>query len=102
MIEYKIRYLPTFENDLEDALDYIRIKLQNPIAAEHLLEETEKSILKRCDAPLAFQPYYSKKDRKNHYYRIRVKDYFIYYVVIENVVEARRFLHSRRNIEEII
>jgi len=102
MIEYKIRYLPAFENDLEDALDYIRIELQNPIAAEHLLEETEKAILKRCSAPLSFQPYYSKKDRKNHYYRIRVKDYVIYYVVIENVVEARRFLYSRRNIEEII
>jgi len=102
MTSYKIRYLPTFEKDLEDALDYVALHLQNPAAATNLLKETEETILERLSAPLAFEPYYSKKERKYPYYRIRIKNYVIYYVVIEDVMELRRFVHSRRNIGNLI
>ena len=102
MTTYKIRYLPTFKTDLEDALDYITFNLQNPAAAKQLLKETEEAILKRLSVPLAFEPHYSKKERKNPYYRIRIKNYIVYYVVIEEVMEVRRFVYSRRNIENLI
>ena len=64
MTGYKIRYLPTFEKDLEEALDYIAFGLQNPAAAKQLLKETEEAILERFSAPLAFEPYCSKKKKK--------------------------------------
>jgi len=102
MKPYKIRYLPTFEKDLEEALDYVALHLQNPAAANQLLKETEKAILERLSEPLAFEPYYSKKERKNPYYRIRIKNYVIYYVVIEEVMELRRFVYNRRNIGNLI
>jgi Plasmid stabilization system protein len=102
MTKYKIRYLPTFEEDLEEALDYITFNLQNPAAAKQLLKETEEAILERLSAPSAFEPYYSKKERPNPYYRIRIKNYIVYYVVIEEVMEMRRFIYSRRNIENLI
>jgi Plasmid stabilization system protein len=102
MKPYKIRYLPAFEEDLEEALDYIALRLQNPEVATQLLKETEEAILERLSAPLAFEPYYSKKERKNPYYRIRIKNYIIYYVVIEEVMELRRFVHSRRDIGNLI
>ena len=31
---YKLRILPLFEEDLNEIVDYISIRLQNPIAAE--------------------------------------------------------------------
>lgn len=100
--QYKLRYLPLFEQDLTAVRDYIAITLQNPTAAQRLVEETEKAILKRLDTPLAFEPYHSNRDRKHPYYRIRVKNYTVFYVVIDDVMEVRRFVYSRRNLTDLV
>ena len=52
--------------------------------------------------PLAFKPYKSIRDRQNDYYRINVRNYAVFYVVIEDVMEVRRFVYSKRNLPEII
>ncbi len=40
---------------------------------------------------------------KNHpYYRINVRNFSIFYVVIDNTMEVRRILYSKRNIDELI
>ncbi|AEF84986.1 putative addiction module toxin, RelE/StbE family [Treponema primitia ZAS-2] len=98
----RLRYLPLFEQDLAAARDYIAIKLQNPVAAERLVEETEKAIKERLFAPLSFKAYNSIKDRKHKYYRIYVKNYAVFYVVIDDVMEIRRFIYSKRDIDNLI
>jgi len=100
--EYTLRYLPLFEQDLMTARDYITLNLQNPTAALQLVEDTETAIIKRLKNPLGFEQYHSKKDRKHSYYRIYIKNFVIFYVVIENVMEVRRFVYSKRNFSEII
>lgn len=97
-----LRYLPLFEYDLAAARDYIAYILQNPTAAQQLLEETEHAILKRLESPLSFEQYYSVKDRKHPYYCIRIRNYTVFYVVIDDVMEIRRFIYSRRNLSEFI
>ena len=82
--------------------DYIINKLQNPTAALRLMEDAEKAIFDRLKNPLAFQPYPSVRKRKHPYYRINVRNYSIFYVVIGNVMEVRRFLYSKRNLPEIL
>ncbi|GHV37509.1 hypothetical protein AGMMS49546_05480 [Spirochaetia bacterium] len=52
---YRLRYLPLFEQDLADARDYIAITLQNPVAANRLVEETEIAIQGRLLAPVSFK-----------------------------------------------
>lgn len=99
---YKLRYLPLFEKDLEDAVTYIAFELQNPEAADRLVDQVERAILKRLDNPEAFEPYLSKRERKYPYYRIYIKNYVVYYVVIDDVMEVRRFLYKRRNTNEIL
>jgi hypothetical protein len=104
---YQLRYLPLFEQDLADAADmgprdYIAITLQNPVAANRLMEETEKAIQERLSAPVSFKAYRSKKDRKHPYYRIYVKNYTVFYVVIDDAMEVRRFMYSRRDIDTLI
>lgn len=100
--KYILRYLPLFYNDLEETLLYISARLENPQAAFELLDAVEAAILERLPVAEAFEPYRSLKERKYPYYRIYVKNYVIYYVVIddegsEKIMEVRRFLYNKQN-----
>ena len=79
---YRLQYLPLFYDDLEETITYIAETLQNPHAANDLLDAVESAILKRVDAAEGFEPYHSLKERRYPYYRIYVNNYVIYYVVI--------------------
>lgn len=95
-----IRYLPIFRDDLEDAVNYIRDVLQNNVAANDLVYSVKAAIEERSHNPEYFEQYHSKKDREYPYYRIYVKNYVIYYVVIPgnpSIMEVRRFLYNKRN-----
>lgn len=41
---YKLRFLPLFEEDLNEIVDYITYRLKNPIAAETLVSDVQKAI----------------------------------------------------------
>lgn len=94
---YKLRFLPLFEEDLNEIVDYITFRLKNPIAAESFVNAVESAIMKRLPFAEAFEPYPSKRDRQHPYYRISVKNYMIFYVVIDDMMEVRRIIYSRRN-----
>ena len=98
--QYRLRFLPLFIKDLDEIVDYISIHLNNPIAAERLIDDVEKSIMRRLESPDIFAPYPSVKDREYPYYWIRVRNYYVFYVLIEDVMEVRRIIYSRRNISE--
>ncbi len=100
--EFTVRYLPLFEQDLAQVRDYIAYNLGNPTAALRLVSETEKAIMKRLSNPLGFKPYHSSKDRQHLYYRIYVRNYTVFYVVIGSVMEVRRFVYSRRDLPNIV
>lgn len=94
--KYKLRYLPLFEQDLIQTISYITNVLKNTDAAEKLVNFVEDAIQERLEYPLAFEPFPSKK-RDYLYYRIYVRNYVIYYVVIGDVMEVRRFLYGARD-----
>jgi len=100
--EYTLEYLPLFEEDMEDVKNYISANLNNPTAALRLINDTEKAILKRLKNPLGYKPYHSVRDRKQPYYRINIRNYSVFYVVLEDVMEVRRFVYAKRNLPEII
>ena len=71
-------------------------------AANDLLNSVESAILERLPNAESFEPYRSLKERRYPYYRIYVKNFVIYYVVIDDegpkkIMEVRRFLHNRQN-----
>lgn len=99
---YELRVLPLFERDLNEIIDYISGVLQNPIAAADMVDAVEKAIRERLTCPEAFEPYRSAREREHPYYRIAVKNYVIYYVVIDNIMEVRRILYNRRDIAKEI
>jgi len=100
--KYKLSYLPLFEEDVSSAVDYISNELKNPQAALKLINDIEKAVLKRLSAPTSFEPYNSLKDRKDAYYRIYVKNFMIFYVVIGETMEVRRFIYSKRQLAELV
>jgi plasmid stabilization system protein ParE len=94
--------LPIFDADLADTWEYIVYKLKNSAAAARLAEDVEKAILKRLDAPESFEKYHSKKEREHPYYRIRIRNFTVWYVVIGDVMEVRRLLYGKRDIEALL
>ena len=94
--KYKLRYLPLFEQDLIQTVSCITNVLKNTDAAEKLVNDVEDAIQERLEYPLDFEPFPSKK-RYYPYYRIYIRNYVTYYVVIGDVMEVRRFLYGARD-----
>ena len=98
--KYILRYLPLFYEELEEKVIYIAETLKNPQAANDLLDLVESVILERLPNAESFELYCSLKERRYPYYRIYVKNFVIYYVVIgdegpRKIMEVRRFLYNR-------
>lgn len=96
--KYELRILPLFETDLNEIVDYICNQLENPIAADAFVDAVREAIFTRLSYPKSVAPYPSTKKRKYPYYPINVKNYTIFYVVIDHVMEVRRILYSPRNL----
>ena len=94
---YKLRYLPLFEQDLNEIIDYIAFDLRNPEAAERLLDDIQQAVLKRLDNPAAFEAFHSAKERRWPYYRISVRHFHVFYVIMDDVMEVRRVMYAGRN-----
>lgn len=100
--KYILSILPMFEDDLNETIDYISEKLKNPNAALRLVNDIESAILNRLDNPLGFEVYRSSKKRSHEYYRIYIRNFTVYYVVIGNVMEVRRLLYNARDINTLL
>lgn len=95
--EYELTFLPLFEEDLNEIVDYISFVLQNPVAADNFVNKVQQAINERLPFAESFEPYHSAKNRPYPYYRIPVGNYTIFYVVVGNTMEIRRILYSRRD-----
>ena len=100
--QYKIKTLPTYESDLYETAKYIKDVLKNQTAAEKLIADIEKAILARAFGPLMFKPYPTKHKHKQEYYPIYIRNFIVFYVVIDNVMEIRRLINKKRNIDSIL
>lgn len=100
--KYTIKYTDTFIKQFNNISKYFIYKLQNKIVAENFYNEVISEIEKRSEKPEIFEKYKSSRKRKNTYYRIYVKNYTIFYVIKDNIMEIRRILYSRRNFDNLI
>lgn len=105
--KYMLRYLPLFYKDLEEKIVYIAEELHNEKAANDLLDEVEAAILERQLVAESFEPYRSLRERRYPYYRIYVKNFVVYYVVIDDegvdkIMEVRRFLYNKQDEKRLL
>lgn len=100
--QYKLQYLPLFWDDLEQAVFYIRDTLQNPAAAERLLDRTEAAIFEHAKAPTMAQVYKTTHSRPLPYYWFPVGNYMVFYAVFDDVMEVRRFIYGARDLTKML
>lgn len=98
----EVRFTRLFPDDLTRAADYITDVLGSPDAALRLMDETEQAIHTRAACAESFEPYPESKKRRHPYYRIYVGHYTVFYVVIDGVMEVRRFLYSARDLPRLL
>ena len=91
---YTVKYLETFRRELDEAADYIAFELENVTAADKLLADVEAAIERAATAPTVTKPYGTDTATGDVYYRIGVRNFSIFYVVIGSVMEVRWFRYS--------
>jgi len=97
-----IVYLPSFQKDLNAIVDYIVCTLEAPQAASNLLDELEKSINDLKVFPLAHRLYRPIKPLTVEYRVLTVKNYLVFYVVLEKAIEIHRIIYKKRNLSQLI
>lgn len=101
-MRYNLQYLPLFWDDLAQAMFYIRDVLKNPDAAARLIDQVEKGILEHLENPTDATLYKSTRSRPTPYYWFPVGNYMVFYVVIGDTMEVRRFLYGSRDLTKIL
>ncbi len=99
--KYELRYLPLFWEDMFDAVSYITNVLHNEQAAKKLVDDAETKINEHLKNPTCALIYNSLKERDNTYYWFEVRNYMVFYVVIDNIMEVRRFIYGARDLTKI-
>lgn len=99
---YRLQYLPLFWSDLNSAVTYIAEELRNLAAAERLLDGVEAGILSHLEMPEAATVYKTTKKRPVPYYWFEVGSYMVFYVVLDEIVEVRRFLYGARDLTRML
>ena len=94
--------LPLFWDDLNEAVSYIADVLKAPEAAERLIDATEAGILAHSRNPTLATTYKTAKPRPLPYYWFEVGNYMVFYVVLDDVMEVRRFLYGARDLTNML
>ena len=99
---YRIKYLPIAQKDLWDITAYILDNLKAPKAAMDFIDTLDKSILRLKEYPYSCKLYHPQESLDTEYRFLPVKNYLVFFVVIENIVEIHRIIYAKMNLEKII
>lgn len=67
MKKYSLQFLPLFEEDLNQIVDYITFQLENPQLALSLVDDVYRAIFERLPHAESFEMYHSRKQRSLPY-----------------------------------
>lgn len=100
--QYELRYLPVFWEDMASTVIYLRDTLKNPQAAAKLIDDVEAGILEHRENPTAAAVYKTTRGREVPYHWFSVGNYLVFYVVIGDTMEVRRFVYGARDLTKIV
>ncbi|MEL7633420.1 MULTISPECIES: type II toxin-antitoxin system RelE/ParE family toxin [Sporomusa] len=99
---YEIKYLPLAQKDLADIITYIADHLKAAKAALDLLDTMDKSISRLEQFPYSCKVYQPIKILDGEYRLLPVKNYVVFYVVKEQVVEIHRIVYAKMDLSKLI
>lgn len=100
-IIYKLKYLPLAHKDLMDIIAYITDTLKKPKAAIDLVDAFDNSISELQRFPYAYRIYQAMEPMELEYRVLPVKNYLVFYVVIEHEIEIHRIVYAKRNMKSL-
>ena len=98
----KILFLPIAREDIELIVLYISDCLYAPKAALDFLYKIEQVIDSLKTFPFTYPVYETTKPLDFEYRMIPVKNYLIFYVVTEDIVEIHRVIYSKMDLTRLI
>ena len=98
----KIKYLPIAQKDLNYIILYFLDNLKSPKAAMDFIETLDKCILRLKEYPYSCKLYQSQETLEFEYRFLPVKNYLVFYIVTENIIEIHRVVYAKMNLEKII
>jgi|SRR5690554_5884475 len=99
---YEIIYLPIAKKDLADIVTYIANYLNAPQAAMNIIKTLDQSISKLGNFPYSHKVYQSYEALENEYRLLPIKNYAVFYVIKEEVVEIHRVIYAKMDLLKII
>jgi plasmid stabilization system protein ParE len=94
---YKLLLSKYYREELKSAVNYIKQDLQNPIAADSLKEEAKKTYKKIKENPYMYPAVPDEHLASKGFRFVMVKNYMLFYTVIEKEVIVLRFLYGYRD-----
>ena len=98
----EIKYLPSFYQELNAIVDYITYTLEAPQAANNLIDELENAINNLKDFPLAHRLYRPIKPLPTEYRILPVKNYYVFYIILNDIIEIHRIIYKKRDLSQLI
>lgn len=97
---YTYKFAKRFERNLSETLEYIKNELKNVSAADALLTEMEKVVKERSKSPKINKPFYKDKDNKESLYKIKVRNFYVIYVLDDDkkIMKCIDFIYTRSEI----
>lgn len=101
---YKLIITKTFNDDLDDIVEYISQQLFNSSAADRLMKMAEEKISNISENPLLYPLYHDEKLAEKGYRYTVVSNYILFYTVDEETrtVYVLRLIYGGQNILNII
>jgi toxin ParE1/3/4 len=96
---YRLRFSKIYRIDVDSSYNYIKDKLEAPMAAENLIKEILEKLIKIRENP-NIRPLVQDKYLASLGYRlINVKNYMIFFIIDNDNkhIKIIRFLYNKRN-----
>lgn len=100
MDSYKVKIYPAAKQDLQDVVSYLNT-LSADVALKYYDELTEK-IAGLSELPLRCAPARDPALAARGYRCLYVRNYIVFFVVIEQTVQIRRILYARRDYTSLL
>lgn len=100
MASFKLRILPVAQEDMREVVDYVNTL--SPQAAQNLYDEIVKGIASLAELPMRCGLLKASELRAKGYRALRVKNYTVFYVVLDDTVQIRRILYTKRQFESLL
>ena len=97
---YKLSILPIAQYDMKEIIDHVNTL--SPQAALNLYDEIVEGIGSLAEMPIRCPLLRTPELRAKGYRALRVKNYMVFYIVIEDIVQIRRVLYAQSRYEVLL